>query len=118
MPPSSGSAVEPTGKLADNNAIARWANPSGGAYSTVGDLQRFGEALLDNKLLGPDLVATVLTGKVTIPDAGRAKTGYGFTDGMLNGARIVDHGAGTPGVAAAVDIYPDLGFIVGRPRQL
>ncbi len=46
-----------------------------------------------------------------IPNSG-AKTGCGFTDGTIKGVRILGHGAGAPGVAAAVDIYPDLGYVV------
>jgi CubicO group peptidase (beta-lactamase class C family) len=102
----------PTGELADNTAVVPWGNPSGGEYSTVGDLARFGAALLGNRLLGPAMTATVLAGKVAIPDAGGAKTAYGFTDGAINGVRIVGHGAGSPGVSAAVDIYPETGNIV------
>jgi CubicO group peptidase (beta-lactamase class C family) len=112
-PPSPGAApAEPTGPLADNSAVVPWGNPSGGAYSTVGDLQRFSEALLNHVLLGRELTTTVLTGKVTIPDARGGKTAYGFTDGAINGVRIVGHGGGAPGVAATVDIYPDRGYIV------
>jgi CubicO group peptidase (beta-lactamase class C family) len=100
------------GQLADNSGVVPWGNPSGGAYSTVGDLQRFGEALLDNGLLGPELTTTVLAGKVDIPGAGGARTAYGFTDGSANGVRIVGHGGGAPGVSAGIDIYPDLGYVV------
>src|SRR5262245_29143984 len=111
-PPGPGEVAQPDGTLADNSAVVPWGNPSGGAYSTVGDLQRFCQALLSNELLGADLTGTVLAGKVTIPGPGGVKTGYGFTDATMNGVRIVGHGGGAPGVAAAVDIYPDLDYIV------
>jgi CubicO group peptidase (beta-lactamase class C family) len=97
--------------LTDNSDVVPWGNPSGGAYSTVGDLQRFAEALLDNKLLSPAMTATVLDGKVRMSNGG-AEVAYGFIDGTVNGVRIVGHGGGAPGVAAAVDIYPDLGYVV------
>jgi CubicO group peptidase (beta-lactamase class C family) len=100
-----------TSALADNTDVVPWGNPSGGAYSTVGDLQRFGQTLLGHKLLSPELTRRVMAGKVPIPN-GNAKTGYGFTDGTSNGVRIVGHGAGAPGVSAAVDIYPELGYVV------
>lgn len=112
--PSSGSndaADDAASGLTDNSEVVPWGNPSGGAYSTVGDLLRFSEALLDNKLLSPEMTATVMDGKVAMSN-GDAEVAYGFTDGTLNGVRIVGHGAGAPGVGAAIDIYPDLGYVV------
>ncbi len=106
-----GYTAGPAGSLTDNSDVVPWGNPSGGAYSTVGDLQRFAEALLDNKLLSPAMTATVLDGKVRMSNGG-AEVAYGFIDGTVNGVRIVGHGGGAPGVAAAVDIYPDLGYVV------
>jgi CubicO group peptidase (beta-lactamase class C family) len=115
VPPSAPTGPAPgqnaTSTLADNTDVVPWGNPSGGAYSTVGDLQRFARALLGHELLSPEVTRTVMTGKVPIPNSG-AKTGYGVTDGIINGVRIVGHGAGAHGVAAAVDIYPDLGYVV------
>lgn len=95
----------------DNSDVAPWGNPSGGAYSTVGDLLRFSQALLDHNLLSPELTDTVLTGKVPM-SSGSAKVADGFTDGTTNGVRIVGHGGGAPGIGAALDIYPDLGYVV------
>ncbi len=80
-------------------------------YSTLGDLQRFSQALLDYELLNPGLTATVLAGKVDM-STGNARVAYGFTDGTFNGVRVVGHGGGAPGVGASVDIYPDLGYVV------
>jgi CubicO group peptidase (beta-lactamase class C family) len=99
------------GGLTDNTDTVPWSNPSGGAYSTLGDLQRFAEALLDNQLLSPQMTATTMDGKVAM-SSGDAEVAYGFTDGTINGVRIVGHGAGAPGVGAAIDIYPDLGYVV------
>jgi len=106
-----GYVAGPAGALTDNSDVVPWGNPSGGAYATVGDLQRFAAALLDNKLLSPKMTATVLDGKVPMSNGG-AEVAYGFIDGTVNGVRIVGHGGGAPGVAAAVDIYPDLGYVV------
>jgi CubicO group peptidase (beta-lactamase class C family) len=99
------------GSLTDNSNVVPWGNPSGGAYATVGDLQRFAEALLANKLLSAEMTTTVLSGKVSMSN-GAAEVAYGFTDGTVNGVRIVGHSGGAQGVAAAVDIYPDLGYVV------
>jgi CubicO group peptidase (beta-lactamase class C family) len=89
-------------------------NPSGGAYSTVGDLLRFAQALLEHKLLSPQMTKTVLTGKVDTPRPGPAPTkyGYGFEEQFRNGVRIVGNGGGEPGVEAQLRIFPRLGYTV------
>jgi CubicO group peptidase (beta-lactamase class C family) len=99
------------GSLTDNSDVVPWGNPSGGAYATVEDLQRFADALLANKLLGAEMTTTVLDGKVPMSN-GAAEVAYGFTDGTVNGVRLIGHSGGAQGVAAAVDIYPDLGYVV------
>jgi CubicO group peptidase (beta-lactamase class C family) len=109
----SGSAAAP-GNLRDNRDFLPQGDPSGGASSTVSDLLRFAQALLQHKLLSPELTNTVITGKVPAPRPGLAddKYAYGFADSKLNGVRIVGHNGGAPGVGAQLDIYPDLGYIV------
>jgi CubicO group peptidase (beta-lactamase class C family) len=89
-------------------------NPSGGAYSTVGDLLRFARALLDYKLLRPQMTKTVLIGKVETPRPGPAPTkyGYGFEEQFRNGVRIVGNGGGEPGAEAQLRIFPRLGYTV------
>lgn len=112
--PESGSGAAP-GTLRDNRDFLPPGNPSGGADSTVGDLLRFARALLQHKLLGPELTNTVLTGKVKTrrpggpPDDSYA---YGFADMKISGVRIVGHNGGSAGVGAQLDIYPDLGYTV------
>lgn len=95
------------GGLTENTDVVPWGNPSGGAYSTVGDLLRFAEALLDHELLSPEMTTTVMDGRVAMPH-GDAEVAYGFVDGTINGVRMVGHTGGAPGVHAAVDIYPTL----------
>jgi len=89
-------------------------NPSGGAYSTVGDLLRFAEALRKNTLLSPQMTKTVLAGKVDTQRAGAARTryAYGFEEEFRNGVRIVGHGGGEPGGEAQLRIFPRLGYTV------
>jgi CubicO group peptidase (beta-lactamase class C family) len=89
-------------------------NPSGGAYSTIGDLLKFAQALLKSKLLSPQMTKTVLAGRVNTPKPGPAKTryGYGFEEEFRNGVRIVGHGGGQPGVEAQLRIFPRLGYTV------
>lgn len=89
-------------------------NPSGGAYSTVGDLLRFAQALLGHKLLSAAMTNTVLSGKVDTgrPGPGEDKYAYGFADSRINGVRIVGHNGGTLGYEGQLDIYPDRGYTV------
>jgi CubicO group peptidase (beta-lactamase class C family) len=89
-------------------------NPSGGAYSTVGDLLGFAQALLDHKLLSPQITANVLAGKVDTPRPGPARTryGYGFEEEQRRGVRIVGHGGGEPGIEAQLRIFPGVGYTV------
>jgi CubicO group peptidase (beta-lactamase class C family) len=99
------------GALTENSDVVPWGNPSGGAYATVGDLQRFAHTLMNNELLGAEMTTTVMDGKVSM-SGGNASVAYGFTDGTINRVRIVSHGGGAPGVGASIDIYPDLGYVV------
>jgi CubicO group peptidase (beta-lactamase class C family)/predicted aspartyl protease len=89
-------------------------NPSGGVYSTVGDLLKFAKALLSNKLLRPEMTTTVLAGKVDTPRPGPAKTryGYGFEEEVRSGVRIVGNGGGQPGIEAQLRIFPERGYTV------
>ncbi len=92
------------------------ANPSGGASSTVGDLFRFAQALLDHKLLDAAMTATILTPRVNSPQPGGPpvdKYTYGFAYQAINGVTFVGHNGGTPGYEGQIDIYPQTGYVVG-----
>jgi hypothetical protein len=95
----------------DSHGAGGWGNPSGGAYSTLGDLLRFAQALLAHKLLSAAMSNTVLTGKVNIGRPGPArvsKYGYGFKDEQINGVRIIGHGGGAPGIEAKPALLGEL----------
>jgi CubicO group peptidase (beta-lactamase class C family) len=114
LPSGSGQgSTTPSAALADNDE-PQVGNPSGGAWSTVGDLLRFAQALTGHRLLSPTLTDTVLAGKVATNRPGLDKDtyAYGFADSRLNGVRIVGHNGGTPGYEAQLDIYPDRGHVV------
>jgi CubicO group peptidase (beta-lactamase class C family) len=98
----------------DTRGAGVGGNPSGGAYSTAGDLLRFAQALLGHQLLSAAMTNTVLAGKVDTgrPGPGEDKYAYGFADTRINGVRIVGHNGGTPGYEAQLDIYPDRGDVV------
>ncbi len=83
---------------------------AGGGYSTVGDLMRFAEALLQHKLLDPAHTRLVTTGKVETPQGG--KYAYGFADETEDGARWFGHGGGAPGMNGALRIFPDSGYVI------
>jgi D-alanyl-D-alanine carboxypeptidase len=83
--------------------------PAGGGYSTLDDMLKFSIALCRHKLLNPKYTDIVTTGKVKAPFG---KYAYGFGDVNMNGVRSFGHNGGGPGIAAQLDIYPDLGYTV------
>lgn len=99
----------------DISGMAQIANPSGGAYSTVGDLLKFADALLHHKLLSPAMTSTVLAPRVNSPQPGGPpvdKYTYGFAYQAINGVTFVGHNGGTPGYEGQIDIYPLTGYVV------
>jgi CubicO group peptidase (beta-lactamase class C family) len=101
--------------LRDDSATPQIANPSGGAYSTVGDLLNFARALTGHKLLSPAMTATVLAPRVNSPQPGGPpvdKYTYGFAYQAINGVTFVGHNGGTPGYEGQLDIYPKAGYVV------
>jgi CubicO group peptidase (beta-lactamase class C family) len=83
---------------------------AGGGYSTVEDLMRFADALMNHKLLNAEYTDLLITGKV---DTGNGpKYAYGFEDARQNGAGAVGHGGGAPGMNGDLRIYPKSGYVV------
>jgi CubicO group peptidase (beta-lactamase class C family) len=70
------------------------ATPAGGAYSTVGDMLAFAQALTGHRLLDATHTELLLTGKVT-SESGRYA--LGFQDRSAEGRRDVGHDGGGPG---------------------
>jgi len=83
--------------------------PAGGGYSTAGDLLRFGQALLDHRLLDAGHTDTVLAGKVQM---GPGRYGYGFMEDHVGDHRVVGHGGGFPGISTRLDLHLDRGYSV------
>lgn len=84
---------------------------AGGGYSTVEDLQRFANALLNHKLLNAEYAELLTTGKVETPNGG--KYAFGFSDeGADSGARHFGHGGGAPGMNGDLKIYPQTGYVI------
>ncbi len=102
-------------KLEDISNQPQIANPSGGAYSTTGDLLRFAQALLDHKLLTPAMTATILTPRASAPQPGGPSVDeftYGFAYQQENGITFIGHNGGTPGYTDQIDIYPSSGYVI------
>ncbi|HEX8490272.1 MAG TPA: serine hydrolase domain-containing protein, partial [Chthoniobacterales bacterium] len=82
--------------------------PAGGGYSTAPDLVKFHQALFNYKLLDKKHTELVTTGKVDGPPGSRY--GYGFGDSTTSGKHIVSHNGGAQGIAANLDMFPELGY--------
>lgn len=94
--------------LADNRDLLPWrGTAAGGGYSTVGDLLRFGDALLKGRLLTTRWLS----------EATRAQTpsgvyGFGFQLGGSGETRHFGHAGGAEGMNGALRIYPASGEVV------
>lgn len=117
---------EPLNELQENSAIgymrtpdggrkpnvelmAYRGNAAGGGFSTVGDLQKFATALMNDKLLSAANTQLLTTGKVDLPWGGRYA--YGFDD-MRATQGYIGHGGAAPGVNGTLMIFPTSGYIV------
>ncbi len=101
--------------LQDISDMPQIANPSGGAYSTTGDLLNFARALLDHRILSAAMTRTILAPRVDSPQPGGPpvdKYTYGFSYQQLGGVTFVGHNGGTPGYEGQIDIYPHTGDVV------
>ena len=89
-------------------AMPMRGGPSGGGFSTVEDLLRFRNSLLDHRLLSPESTELLLAGKVRLGEG--TQYAYGFIDRIVGGQRVVGHSGGAPGVCDFMDIYLDSGY--------
>jgi len=83
---------------------------AGGGYSTVEDLQKFAQALKENKLLDAKHTEMLTTGRADT--GGGDKYAYGFMDRISGGVRSYGHGGGAPGMNGELAIYPQSGYVV------
>lgn len=82
--------------------------PAGGCYSTVHDMHRFANALLDHKLLGEELTQSLFSPK---PQFHNELYGFGFKiRSNTPGNRIVGHRGGFYGVSASFEMHLDTGY--------
>jgi D-alanyl-D-alanine carboxypeptidase len=83
---------------------------AGGGYSTVEDLQKFAQALKEDKLLDAKNTEMLTTGKADT--GGGDKYSYGFMDRTSGGVRSYGHGGGAPGMNGELAIYPRSGYVI------
>ena len=106
----------PAGWMPNTDTLPYRGTAAGGGYSTVGDLLKFANALLGNKLLDAEHTALLIGGKVDT-GAGR-RYAYGFEDGRENGVGAVGHSGGAPGMSGDLRIYPQSGYVVAALSNL
>lgn len=78
---------------------------AGGGYSTTGDMLKFADALMANRLLSAEYTKRLTTGGVTAPDGTFLR--YDFSDTTDDGRRYFGHAGGAPGMNGALRIFPD-----------
>jgi CubicO group peptidase (beta-lactamase class C family) len=86
------------------------ANPMGGGYSTVDDLARFIDAVVNNQLLRRETTMRMLTGYIDADYGGG--DGYGFETRLVNGVKTVGHRGSLAGSENIVELYPELGYVL------
>ena len=87
--------------------------PAGSGYSTVGDMTRYAEALVNNKLLSLEFTRLLTTGMVETgrPDVG--KYSYGLEEGKEpDGVPFFGHRGGGWGMNGELMIFPDSGYVI------
>jgi len=106
-----------TGYMGDTHQLKSAADtqpyrgtPAGGGYSTVGDLLRFGDALMDGRLLDTSHLKALTAGGLTTKDGTFLRYDFSMTDG--EGRHVLGHAGGAPGMNGELRIYPDNSYTV------
>lgn len=87
--------------------------PAGGGYSTVYDLYKFSNALLDGRLLGQECLEIMFKSRTTFPELGVNESYcYGLMSRGEGQNMMLGHGGGSPGVNSACFFLPDQGYIL------
>lgn len=102
------------GKLKkDLNTNISMKVPGGGLQSTVGDLLRFGEALLEGKLIDPQTFETMMEDPGIRPKEAGNPYGMGwFLYDTDPERRVIGHSGGQAGTTTQLMILPDQGVVV------
>jgi CubicO group peptidase (beta-lactamase class C family) len=83
-----------------------WKLPGGGFVSPIGDLARFGSALLSERLLDADLKREMWTPR-KLADGKATRYGYGFNVETKDGRRRVFHSGAQEKTATFLLLFPD-----------
>jgi CubicO group peptidase (beta-lactamase class C family) len=86
--------------------------PAGGGFSTVGDLHKFGVALLEGKLVSRESLEKMWT------DYTGEGYGYGFTLRETAKGKVIGHSGGFSGINSNLDVFVDSGYIVAVMSNL
>jgi CubicO group peptidase (beta-lactamase class C family) len=84
--------------------------PAGGAYSTVGDLLKFSNALAEHKILSAEYLDQLINGRVKMLDGSLA--GYDYGGRLPDGRRFIGHAGGAPGQCANFRMYLTNGYTI------
>lgn len=88
---------------------------AGDAYSTVGDLNRFAQALLDGKLVSAKMLEHIMSGDLVV--AGKNYS-WGFGRGNDNGRVWIGAAGGAPGENSLLRIYPKERIVIATLANL
>jgi len=94
----------------NTNTLPYRGTSAGGGSSTVEDLARFADALMNHRLLNAANTELLTTGKVATPSG--EKYAYGFGDNLANGVRSFGHAGGAPGMNGDLEIFPESGYVI------
>ncbi len=99
--------------VANTGLLAPRGTSAGGGISTVDDLKRFANAVMEHRLLSPAMTERLLQGQVERPKGKGGRYACGFVDHRDGaGAGWVGHSGGAPGMEGHLRFYPSSGHIV------
>jgi CubicO group peptidase (beta-lactamase class C family) len=100
---------EPGPRQENTSHLTGRGSSAGGGYSTLGDMLKFGRALVGHKLLNQQYTDIVLSNQMP---PGQPPAGYGFFSIEVNGTRAIGNNGGGPGTNSTFTVYPELGYTV------
>jgi CubicO group peptidase (beta-lactamase class C family) len=96
----------------NTDTLPNRGSSAGGGLSTVGDLQRFAQALLGHKLLSTEYTDLLISAKST-PGYRGVPLGYGIVDMRgEDGSGWIGGNGGADGMNAHLKIYPKSGYVI------